>query len=57
MLPDFDRVDRKLRAVLVGVLRDQVGGDARASGVGFRFLLELSKIERQSECTSDVARG
>ena len=35
----------------------QGGGDARTSGVSFRFLLELSKIERQSECTGDIARG
>ena len=51
--------DRTLRAVLVGMPagRRQVGGDAGTSGVGFRFLLELSKIERQSECAGDIARG
>jgi hypothetical protein len=46
MLPDFDRADRR-----------EVGGDARNSGVGLRFLLELSKIERQAECAGDIARG
>ena len=28
-----------------------------ALGVGLRFRLELGKIERQSECTGDIARG
>jgi hypothetical protein len=30
---------------------------APTSGAGLRFLLELRKIERQSERTGDIARG
>jgi hypothetical protein len=37
---------------------DRVSGrPASTLRVGFRFLLELSKIERQSQCTGDIARG
>jgi hypothetical protein len=39
--------DRTLGAVLVG----------RTSDVGFRFLLELSDLDRHSECTGDIARS
>ena len=39
---------------------DPAAGERKADaalGVGLRFRLELGKIERQSECTGDVARG
>ena len=37
--------------------RRQVGGEARTSDLGFRFLLELSDLDRHSECTGDIARS
>jgi hypothetical protein len=35
----------------------QTSASASFSDVGFRFLLELSDLDRHSECTSDIARS
>jgi len=53
----IDCEDRTLRAVLHRDVEEsrQVGGQARTSDVGFRVLLELGDLDRQSKRTGDIA--